>query len=273
MACVRGDTMAQGASVSTVEGTVATSGKIGLAAASSADYVRLITPPSSPADLGMQRSATFAQGGFSDWLTIQSPDRSGGGQLTFVVDWSFTHALDTSTANAVTGVAIPSLAAAFVDARLRVEASGTSFFRSINDQVREDFSPTGSTPIVQKTSTFAVNGLETSLSEVQGKANYTVGFTYDTPFQLAIDSVVYTYAQASGIASASATFSSLNSVDWGGILSVTDDQGNAITDFTATSASGFDYTNAITPVPEPSVLAMLMAGLGVVGMCARRRRL
>ena len=37
------------------------------------------------------------------------------------------------------------------------------------------------------------------------------------------------------------------------------------------SASGHDYTQRVLPVPEPSAIALLLAGAGVVGVVARRR--
>ena len=59
----------------------------------------------------------------------------------------------------------------------------------------------------------------------------------------------------------SADFS--NTLAWGGITSVTDvATGQPLTDWTVTSASGFDYSQAY--VPEPCGLALLLLGLGAV---------
>ena len=65
-----------------------------------------------------------------------------------------------------------------------------------------------------------------------------------------------------------------NAVGWGGIVALRTLDGTAITDFSAvSSSSGFDYAHAFSqPVPEPETYAMLLAGLGLLGFSARRRR-
>ncbi len=63
-----------------------------------------------------------------------------------------------------------------------------------------------------------------------------------------------------------------HTLSWGGITGVFDASGNAVSNFTVTSASGFEYA-AVAPVPEPETYAMLLAGLGLLGFAARRRKL
>lgn len=62
-------------------------------------------------------------------------------------------------------------------------------------------------------------------------------------------------------------------LSWGGITGVFDASGNSVSNFTATSTSGFDYyRNAAPAVPEPETYAMLLAGLGLLGFTTRRRK-
>jgi len=50
-----------------------------------------------------------------------------------------------------------------------------------------------------------------------------------------------------------------------------DSFGNEITDASLLSESGFDYLN-VSAVPEPSTYALMLAGIGLVGLAARRRK-
>lgn len=59
----------------------------------------------------------------------------------------------------------------------------------------------------------------------------------------------------------------------GGIAGVFEANGNAVSNFTATQTSGFDYYRYVAaPVPEPETHATMLAGRGLPGPNARRRR-
>lgn len=72
----------------------------------------------------------------------------------------------------------------------------------------------------------------------------------------------------SGTAGFTAMFG--HTLTWGGIDSVTNaDTGEPITDFTVTSASGFDYSKAFPEVPEPSGFIDALAAIAVASICWR----
>lgn len=60
-----------------------------------------------------------------------------------------------------------------------------------------------------------------------------------------------------------------NTLNWGGITSVTDAAtGELIDDWTVTSASGVNYAN---PIPEPTAFGLLATGVSVL-LVRRRNR-
>ena len=63
-----------------------------------------------------------------------------------------------------------------------------------------------------------------------------------------------------------------NSSYWGGVTSVTDAAGAALSGWTLSSASGVDYIASMAPgVPEPASWLMLITGFGLVGAQSRKR--
>ena len=70
------------------------------------------------------------------------------------------------------------------------------------------------------------------------------------------------------LATASSLFS--NTMTWQGISGVT--AGGSSVAYTLSSQVGIDWTQAISPVPEPSQAALWLAGGLAVAALARRRR-
>jgi hypothetical protein len=104
-----------------------------------------------------------------------------------------------------------------------------------------------------------------------------ISFTFGTPFDLTVDSTVfaavgYDYTSTAGpdIFSDSASADFLHTA----ILSsvgVFDDAGNAVADFTITTGSGRAFPVAAS-VPEPESYEMMLAGLGLLTVVARRKK-
>ncbi len=107
---------------------------------------------------------------------------------------------------------------------------------------------------------------------VGGVATVTVGVPFDVRFgvELYADVRAMTFgapAAASMVGDFGRTFT------WAGLSGLTDADGNPVTDFVVTSASGTDYRYAITPPPvqEPPAALLLALGLGVVVAAQRCR--
>ena len=92
---------------------------------------------------------------------------------------------------------------------------------------------------------------------------YRLEFHLSVGGNAAVSSARYVDA---GIGTASSVFNASfeNTLEWGGITSVTDaDTGEPITDWSVTSESGFDYSQ-VYPAPLPSSVILLVSGMGVL---------
>ncbi len=97
------------------------------------------------------------------------------------------------------------------------------------------------------------------------------GFSNGLTYTLDLQGLAMAGAQDALGSSAHAYADYSNLVLWGGITGVFDAHDNSVSNFTASSRSGFNYLVA-PPVPEPEPYAMVLAGLGMIGVMARRRK-
>ncbi|ANH67330.1 hypothetical protein ABE85_06670 [Mitsuaria sp. 7] len=97
-------------------------------------------------------------------------------------------------------------------------------------------------------------------------AAISAGYATDMDFYLEMNS----HLNAAGQGGTASMAANAPTILWGGISQVTDWNGNVI-DYSVSSASGFNYalSAALSPAPEPSTWALLIAGVAALGLRAR----
>ena len=120
-----------------------------------------------------------------------------------------------------------------------------------------------------------------------GVYDLTTNFIFGTPFEVKANANFNWSALArrllidpraphgpSNVLDSEASIIGNTDIYWNGISLLSDSHSNPIA-FRLTSDSGFDYSRSavpVTSVPEPETYAMLLAGLGLIGAIARRRK-
>lgn len=117
-------------------------------------------------------------------------------------------------------------------------------------------------------------GLNDASATIDDTINFAIPVTLGQSFSFG----VYGYALAgmrsasgvAGISTAGTDFS--HTVTWGGVVGIYDSNGQLLSDYSLTSASGADWTRPFTaPVPEPESYAMMLVGLGLLRLMVRRK--
>lgn len=93
-----------------------------------------------------------------------------------------------------------------------------------------------------------------------------IPFTFGHPFRLSVSGSADATVQLNAAGSVWTNLSS--TIGWGGILEVRDAQGLALSQFSVTSESGYDYA---TVVPLPATGWLMLAAAGAIASRVRRR--
>jgi hypothetical protein len=208
--------------------------------------------------------------GYSDNLTFHNLGGAPGAEFVVTGSWNLSGSTEAG-ATAPNAVSVRS----FASAGAQLTLWGNGVVGHLNQQ----------SALLAAESTEQVSTLGTGGGGINPPSSIPVSFVVrvGSPFHLTItlDALASAVAdsgidpQNPGTASADSIADFSHTLSWGGITSVTDSDGNPITDWTVTSDSGFDYSQPFVDVPEPSTLAFLaiaLPGLLLVSRYCRQRR-
>jgi hypothetical protein len=273
---VVGGTAAAAASASGVSGGVTYANS----ASSSAGPLAIHLQADNASAVQAAFPAGMANGGFSDEFQLGAANQTGTG--VWVIPINVLGALDASGFGADALLSV----AAFQDHQMIIpgdalHVSAWNTFNALNDPLFRG-SPSGSSWDFENVEWRAVdygpsdNQTLTHLA-VNDTIFFAVPFTFGQAFDLGVFANVWAGEAASG-AGTDPNVTSLNfhnTISWGGpgFVLTNGGDGPAITDFTISSLTGTNYSRPFTEgVPEPGAWALLLAGFGLTGAVARRRR-
>jgi len=224
-----------------------------------ADYGKLKIETSSDGGQVYGRSDVGTR--FSDSLLINAPGQAGKTGLASIhidYDWQLT--------------ALANMGAAFSQAQAGLGFNGSSI--AVIQTLYVNCTP-GPACATQD------NGPQLSVF-VPGQPNATFSisdsgawaylpFNFGQSFDILMTFSAHTQAEGMLGPRAQASVDGFHSVYWGGISSILDDQGNEV-NFELSSGSGTDYRYSLAAVPEAETYVMMLAGLGLVGFMAKRRK-
>jgi hypothetical protein len=215
---------------------------------------------------------TRGQGGafWIDNVTFSSASLAGAAFARF--SFSLSGALSSMTDPASAGAVANSTISAVV------RANGSQVFSTSGQLVSRN----GAIETNQLSRGVASNGSFQSdpVSSLAGTFSFDVPIVFNTAFQLRAEMTAFTQALTSFADDQASAHSSFGSSGyWGGLSEVHLADGTLLSGYSLSSASGFDWSRAydapapVAPIPEPQTYAMLLAGLGLLGFVARRRRI
>jgi len=183
-------------------------------------------------------SSVFATGNafFTEDITINAPGRAGqSGLLTFTVD------IHGSLAAALRGAGVENAGRSYAQAKFTVSTT--------TQTIRNDLERRYADGTMANTGLPFLNRLETIV----------VPFTYGTTFELRIFIQAATNSRSEFGADCISDVG--NTLEWGGVVSVTDSVGNAVTNHTTATGSGTDYSAPILDLPRLTLLVLSPAQL------------
>lgn len=220
---------------------------------------------SSFAAIGALKSEVFAGAATSGW-TQQSPNAGATSNSTVYFQDRLTFSaagLPAGTMGIMTG---------HIKVNGAVAASAADYPWAVASAVAAVTTAAG-------TQTVSADGAGPQRGAIDSDITFELAVKFNEPYFTSLTIQLRTGSTASALwrpqwsyaANGGASF--FSSVEWEGIDSVVDMQGNAITGWSVASASGFDYTRSYdaqaTPVPEPGSWVLMAAGLA---LCAAVRQ-